>query len=182
MKKKFLIVLLITLMFPINILAYSNRLIVGGENIGIEVNSKGLLVIGFYKVNNKLIAKESGLKTGDIITKVNNKIVETSNDLISELETNDNIVLTINRNNKYLNITTNKEKEDGIIKTGIYIKDKITGIGTLTFIDPEEKKFAALGHEINSKETGKIFNINNGIIFKSNVISIEKKYKWRSWF
>ena len=45
--------LLLLLLFPLNVLAYSNYIIPGGDNIGIEVNNKGIIVIGFYKINDK---------------------------------------------------------------------------------------------------------------------------------
>ena len=54
------------------------------------------------------------------------------------------------------------------------IKDKINGIGTLTFIDPSTKKFGALGHEIVSKETNEILNINDGTIYYSYITGITK--------
>ena len=52
---------------PLSTFAYSKYIIPGGETIGIEVNSKGVLVVGFYDVENKKIAKEAGFKLGDII-------------------------------------------------------------------------------------------------------------------
>ena len=67
--------LLIITIIPINVLAYSNFIIPGGENVGIEVSSNGVLVVGFYEVDNKLIAKDSGFQVGDRIIKVNDKIV-----------------------------------------------------------------------------------------------------------
>ena len=57
------ILLLFLLIIPINVFAYSKYVIPGGETIGIEVNSKGILVVDFYKVDNKFIAKEAGFKT-----------------------------------------------------------------------------------------------------------------------
>ena len=57
---KFLFLLLV--LFPINIYAYSNRLIIGGETIGIEAYSKGIYIVGFYDVDNKAIAKDAGFK------------------------------------------------------------------------------------------------------------------------
>lgn len=59
-------------------------------------------------------------------------------------------------------------------KTGLYVKDKIIGIGTLTFIDPNTKMYGALGHEIMEKTTGTKFEIKDGTIFKSNVTGIDK--------
>ena len=64
--------------------------------------------------------------------------------------------------------------EDGIYKTGLYVKDSITGIGTLTYIDPESHIFGALGHEVIEGSSKKLVEIKNGIIFRNSIISIEK--------
>ena len=40
------------------------------------------------------------------------------------------------------------------------VKDSITGIGTLTYIDPNTKIFGALGHEIADSTTKEILDIN----------------------
>ena len=37
--------------FPFNVLAYSNKVIMGGQNVGININSNGVMVVGFYKIN-----------------------------------------------------------------------------------------------------------------------------------
>ena len=62
--KKFLSTLLIIFMMPLNIFAYSNNIIPGGENFGITIDSNGLIVVGFYKVNGEFIGKEN-LKIGN---------------------------------------------------------------------------------------------------------------------
>ena len=79
--KRILIFLTITLIVPFSsILAYSSNVIVGGENVGIMVKTKGILVVGLYKVDNELIAASTNIKPGDYIVKVNNKEVNDIND------------------------------------------------------------------------------------------------------
>ena len=63
---------------------------------------------------------------------------------------------------------------NNVYKTGLYVNDKIIGIGTLTFIDPNTKMYGALVHEIMEKTTGTKFEIKDGTIFKSNVTGIDK--------
>lgn len=168
--------LLIITIIPINVLAYSNYIIPGGENVGIEVSSNGVLVVGFYEVDNKLIAKDSGFQVGDRIIKVNDKNVNSIDDMVNVVkESNEeSINYTIIRDNKELSLKASRTNQDGVYKTGIYVKDSIQGIGTLTFIDPETLKFGALGHEILEKTTSKKFEIKDGKIFKSDVTSINK--------
>ena len=71
-KKKLLIIIsLLTFFIPSIVFAYSSKVILGGDNIGISVNTKDVLVVGFYKVKGKYIAKDSGFLIGDRIVKVN---------------------------------------------------------------------------------------------------------------
>lgn len=172
-KKIFLLLLLI---IPINILAYSNKIIPGGNTIGIEVNSNGVMVVGFYEVDNKLIGKDIGFKLGDIITHINkNKLESISNmvDIINS-RSNDTLNFKIIRNNKPKEIIMKIEKDSNIIKTGLYVKDKITGIGTLSYIDPETKVFGSLGHPIIETKTAEKFEIKDGKIYEANVSNIIK--------
>ncbi|MDE6284948.1 MAG: SpoIVB peptidase, partial [Bacilli bacterium] len=65
-------------------------------------------------------------------------------------------------------------EEDGIYKTGLYVKDSITGIGTLSYIDPETKIYGALGHEITESNTNSIVEIKSGVIFRNYITGIDK--------
>ena len=69
---------------------------------------------------------------------------------------------------------TLKKEKDSSYKTGIYVKDSIVGIGTLSFIDPENNTYGALGHEITDNSKGFNFTISTGNIFSSKITSISK--------
>ncbi len=172
LKRKLLVFISILLVIlPFNAYAYSDKIILGGDNIGISVKTKEILIIGFYKVNDKFIASDAGFAIGDKIVKVNDTKISNIESLVSEInETNSNeIKITINRDGEEKEIFLPIVKEDNIIKTGLFIKDQITGIGTLTYIDPETKIFGSLGHEIVDNKTGKIIDILSGYIFNSDV-------------
>ena len=173
---KLFLVLLLFIM-PLNVFAYSKNVIVGGETVGIEVNSKGVLVVGFYKVGDAYIAKDAGFNVGDKILKLDEEEVDDITSMIKIIneKQNDTVEFTISRNNSIKKINLNLVRDnDNIIKSGIYVKDKVTGIGTLTYIDPNSKIFGALGHEIDEKTTTAKFEIKNGIIFDADVVGIEK--------
>ena len=178
-KRKLLIFLIsFSIIIPINTLAYSKYLIPGGETIGIKMQSNGVFVVGFYSVNGKNIAEESKLKIGDRIVSINDIEIKNINDLISNFDSSDefiNIKFGYVRNNK-LNYTNLKLKKDqnGGYKTGIYVKDYITGIGTLTYIDPSTNEYGALGHEILESNSNNNFTLLNGKIFSSKITSITK--------
>ena len=146
MKNK-LILILTLLLIPFNVYAYSDYIIPGGQTIGIEVNNNGIIVIGFYKVNGKF--NQNKLRIGDTILKVNNLNVTNIEELVKTIGKevqNDKVNLTIKRSNKLIDIDFNLSKVDDTYKTGLYVKDNLTGIGTLTYIDPQTKIYGALGH------------------------------------
>lgn len=174
-KKTLLSILLSILFIPTFVLAYSDYLIVGGENIGIELKSDGVMVVGFYKVNNKYIAKDAGLSVGDRIIAINETKVNSILDLTNTIsKTDGNIEIEYVNDNivKYTDLSLTKDNT-GNFKTGLYVKDSVTGIGTLTYIDPNTKLFGALGHEIIDSKTGRIFDISSGKIYESKVTDIE---------
>lgn len=170
------ILLLFLLIIPINVFAYSKYVIPGGETIGIEVNSKGILVVDFYKVNKKFIAKEAGFEPGDRIIQVNNQEVNTIDEMLNIIRNTNkkNIKFTIERNNTNLELNLPLTKENNIIKTGLYVKDKINGIGTITYIDPTTKIYGSLGHEIVESKTLSKFEIKDGNIYEASVENIIK--------
>lgn len=169
--------LLLLFILPLNVFAYSSYIIPGGETVGIEVNSKGVLIVGFYKVENSYIGRNAGFEIGDKITKLNGKDVSNISSMIEIINNTENntVEFTISRGESIKTINLDlSEDSDGVLKTGLYVKDSITGIGTLTYIDPETKVFGALGHEIDEKTTAEKFDIKDGIIFGANVVGIEK--------
>ena len=69
------ILFLIIFFCPFSVLAYSNYIIPGGETLGIEINSNGIMIIGFYQINGKYNLGHPNLKAGDYITKINGQKV-----------------------------------------------------------------------------------------------------------
>lgn len=174
--KKFILTLAIMLFTPLNTLAYSENIIPGGENIGIQIDTKGLVVVGFYKVDGKYIGSDT-LKVGDTILEIEGEEVGTINEMsqiIDENIRNNEVSIKIMRNNKEINTKLKLVKESDIYKTGLYVKEKVTGIGTLTYIDPITKIYGALGHEILMSETNNRVEVRNGSIFESIVNGIDR--------
>lgn len=173
--KTFFLTLLAIFIIPFTVLAYSDKLIVGGENIGIKLNSKGVMIVGTYEVNNTHPALDAGLKTGDVILSINDEEILSIDDLVSKIQKygeNGSVLITYTRDNKIKKTSLVIDNENNTYKTGLYVRDSITGVGTLTFIDPSTNTFGALGHEIIEKNTGKILEIRDGSIFSSSVTDI----------
>lgn len=174
--KKLMIVLAMLLITPIEMFAYAENVIPGGENIGIQIESKGLVVVGFYKVDGKYIGSEN-LKVGDTILEVEGIEINTINEMSEVIDKNiinNEVNIKVKRNNKDINTKLTLRLEDNIYKTGLYVKEKVTGIGTITYIDPESKIYGALGHEIMMSESDNRVEVKNGSIFSSYVNGIDR--------
>ena len=86
-KMKYLLCgLFLSFAIPINTYAYSSRVILGGENIGIHIETPGVMVVGFYKVNGEFITSTPEIQVGDFIIKVEDVKIAQINDLTKAIE------------------------------------------------------------------------------------------------
>ena len=173
MKKK-LFVFFLLFSFPLHVFAYSNRLIVGGEPIGIEIHSKGVYVVDFYEINNTYPGKEEGFKKGDIILEVNGEKINSIQELNRYISDEGDYPVVVSRNGKKMDLTIHSYQKDNTIETGLYVKDVINGIGTLSYIDPTTSVFASLGHEILESNSNRKFRMSDGLIYDVELNYIHK--------
>ena len=154
----------------------AEEVILGGDSIGIEVEYDGVMVSGFYELA-KL--KQDQLEVGDLIISINGRKVSNIQDLLAELtKEQDKYSIQIMREGEYIDTYLNTSIVDGQIKTGMFLKEKLLGIGTLTYIDDE--RYGALGHEITDTETNQMINAQCGTIYHSMVTSIRKARPYSS--
>ena len=107
LKNKFLMLLILLLVLPVTVFAYSDYIIASGENIGIKLNSDGILVVGTYKINDKNPSKDAGIKEGDIINKINGQDINNIEDMVSTINKADNNSLKISYSRGSKNYETN---------------------------------------------------------------------------
>lgn len=155
----------------------------GGQPIGVKLNTKGVLVISLSDIetqNGKITspASASGVQIGDSIIKVNDVVINSSEELARAINSLDGkeISLIISRKGKEMEkkIQPVKNISDNNYKIGLWVRDSTAGVGTLTFYDSKSKKYAALGHPITDVDTGTILSVNSGQIVNSSIVSVRK--------
>lgn len=159
--------------------AYEDYLYLSGEVYGFSLVSEGLSVIGLSEVvtENGVYspAKESGVKIGDIITKIN------GNPLNSDEDTDKFLIdgyndLEILRDGKRVYLSVKPAKElNGNLRLGVFIRSDFNGIGTVSYYD-KDGNFAALGHEIRD-ENFKKTTVTGGTLKSAKITEIVKGYK-----
>ncbi len=160
-----------------------------GEPIGIYVKSQGVMVIGIGEITGVDGGKHSPcqdiIDEGDYILSVSGEMVEDKVELTDMVNKSQGrkIDMTVQKKGvggsgdiiiETVSVTP-VENENGDYMLGLWVKDDISGIGTLTYYD--ENGFGALGHSINDNDTGEVFEISDGAIYKASLINIVKSNK-----
>lgn len=153
-----------------------------GKIIGLKLYTNGVLIVGMSEIEdeNSILSKQyenSDIKEGDTILKINEKEIEDIENLKDVVNSSNGkkLELTLLRDGSIVtsNITPiqTKNKE---YKLGLWVKDAATGVGTMTFYEPESKVYAVLGHGITDADTDSLINIDSGELVTSRIISIKK--------
>ena len=155
-------------------------LIPSGIPIGIYVKTSGVLVVGIGEFENsdgkKVSPAKYALQKGDYILKVNGEEMENKKHFIRTVEESEgkDLVLTIKRNGEITDIMvtpdTNQNRE---WKMGIWVRDNAQGIGTLTYEDTDNS-FGALGHGINDVDTSLLMNLEEGTLYRTEIVGITR--------
>ena len=156
------------------------ELIPVGVPIGIYVKTEGVMVIGtgeFRSVNGEKVAPaEHILKSGDYVVKLNGTEVADKDDLITRIEngSGEAAILTIRRGEEYFDVKIDPvQDQTKKYKIGVWVRDNAQGVGTMTYID-SQGNFGALGHGINDVDTSNLMEMNDGTLYQTEIISIQK--------
>lgn len=160
------------------------KLIPGGQSIGVQLQTSGVLVVGHHLIEGQgrkySPGEQSNIKVGDRIMKVNDvsiRNMEQVGKLVNESGNKGNPVrLEVIRGKEKLQLKINPayDEKEKTYRLGVYIRDSAAGVGTLTFYDPKTKNYGALGHVISDMDTGKPIVVGSGHVVQSSVTSIEK--------
>ncbi|KGE17953.1 SpoIVB peptidase [Paenibacillus wynnii] len=161
------------------------KVIPGGQTIGVKVKSAGVLIVGHHLVEVSQQTKTSpgencGLQPGDLMISIDGVKLD-------EVSRVAKIVEHAGKTDAYLSITYKRggkervaklkpayDRNDKVWRLGLYIRDSAAGVGTLTFYDPNQNVYGALGHVITDMNTGTPIVVGSGHIIQSSVTSISK--------
>ncbi|MBC7765689.1 MAG: SpoIVB peptidase, partial [Hyphomonadaceae bacterium] len=122
--------------------------------------------------------KPINLHSGDYITSANQVAINTADALSDavKLSKGSEMSIDVMRNGKQLHMKIRpvESATDSEYRLGLWVRDSTAGIGTLTFVDPEAKQFAALGHGITDIDTGAMMTVSSGQILRSSILSATK--------
>ncbi len=157
-------------------------LVPGGQSIGVSLYTQGTLVVGrsdIVTANGEAVnpAKEADLRPGDVIVAINDIEIENSAQLaevVAEYGQSPLHLQVLRGGNAVsLAISAVRDQQDGQLRLGIWIRDSTAGVGTLTFYNPSDGTFGALGHPITDVDTGTTLSVKDGEIVNSRIIDVK---------
>jgi len=177
-KRRFLVFLLIlALATPGAALAEAVFVVPGGQSIGVAVATNGLVVIGNSDLGSiPSPARMAGLRAGDVLISADGEPLTSAQHLLYLIEEKSSVTLAVQRGGEQfaLEISPVKDPRDGVSRLGVWVRDSAVGVGTLSFYDPETLRYGALGHAITDIDTGTILSIDEGLLFDSCVVDIQR--------
>lgn len=158
-----------------------------GQVVGLKLYTHGVLVVGLSEIvsdDNERIKPYEGtdIQEGDNIIELNGLDIIDTEDLINKINgfKGEKVTLKYLREGKEFNCDIQPIKtKQGSYKLGLWVRDSAAGIGTLSYYNPENKTFAALGHGITDIDTGELVNISEGEFMTTKILSIVKGEKGR---
>jgi len=120
-------------------------------------------------------AKTAGLQVGDQITSINGKPIHCAQDIRDVLNhcADTTVQLRLLRKGKAKTVTVNPQITAEGPRLGVYLKEGVTGVGTVTYYDPQTGNFGALGHGVNDT-SGQLLSMEQGQVWQASVLSVRK--------
>ena len=144
-----------------------------GQVVGLELRDNTVTISSFDEELGT-VAKQAGLQVGDRITQVNGQTIHTAQDIRYALDRSDGTVeMTVIRNRKTGTVRFAPSITPEGPKLGIYLKQGVTGVGTVTWYDPETGLFGTLGHGVNNPR-GELLKMVSGTAYKAAVVSVRR--------
>lgn len=154
-----------------------------GQTVGILLQTDGVYVVDTDEIETQSGDKVSPcgkqVKAGDYITEINGEEVSTKEDIINAVEDSqgESMDLTIRREDETLTCSvTPVMSNNHSYKLGVWIKDDIAGVGTITYVDGAGN-YGALGHGISSAETENLIEIKSGSLYETEIAAVNKGEK-----
>jgi len=144
-----------------------------GQVVGLELRDETVTVASFDETLGAK-AKNAGVRVGDRILRLDGQAVRSAEDVRNILQKSDGRVeAVLIRDGKELKVSLEPEITSNGPKLGMYLRQGVTGIGTVTWYDPATGKFGTLGHGVNDSK-GQLLELAAGSAYYARVMAVKK--------
>ena len=151
----------------------AKTLIPVGQVIGLELKTDTVCVAAFDE-RLGAAAQEAGLQVGDEILDIDGMTVDSAADVSQALERSDGqVCLRILRGNQQRQVNVQPSITTDGPRLGVFLRQGVTGIGTVTWYDPDTGGFGSLGHGVNDGK-GRLVQMRSGNVYPASVLSVKR--------
>ena len=144
-----------------------------GEVVGLRLSEGTVTVAAFHEIYGAA-AREAGVQIGDEIVSLDGRTIDASADLHEALKrSGGTVTVQLRRAGALHQVKLCPAVTAEGPRLGVYVREGVTGIGTVTYYDPDRGSFGALGHGI-SDSRGKLAPMVGGWIYEAAVESVKK--------
>lgn len=166
----------ICLLLCVNLLSltvFGRELVAVGQVVGLELQD-GTVTVASFDTQLGSAAQAAGLQVGDKILSIDGKTIRSAADVTAALQSSKGTVtVQICRDDVVLNCKIDPQITPDGPKLGLYLRQGVTGVGTVTWYDPEDGSFGALGHGVNNS-AGQLLEMKRGTVYESRIAAIRK--------
>lgn len=159
------------------------QLYASGDIVGIYTQCEGIFVVDTCEIENQsgeMVSPSAGVvQTGDYIVSMNGQTLQDKEDLaeIVRESKGEAIFVKLIRGGKERQVSlTPALAKNGSYMLGMWVKDDLAGVGTVTYVSPTGD-FATLGHGMSNGENNDLLCVDGGDLYISRIIGIEKGKK-----
>ncbi len=151
-----------------------------GKPIGIYVKTQGVLVVDTGSFDgaggDKCAPSEYKLQSGDYLTAMDGFAINDKKQIKEYIENGNGaeIIFQVSRKDELIQVKVKPEPdENNVYKMGAWLRDSAQGIGTMTYID-SQNRFGALGHGINDMDTGELLKLGSGLLYHTEIVAVKR--------
>lgn len=150
-----------------------------GYAVGIQMFTNGVLVVGLSAAENGSApspAAQAGILPGDLITKMGDDKISSALDFRAAVGklTGEPVKVKVQRASETKELTLTPDMKSGAPELGLWLRDNVAGVGTMTYYDPQTGLYGGLGHSINDMDSGVMIPLGKGDLFRASVVGVKK--------
>ncbi len=171
--------------FPCTAYAVHGEVYLGGMPAGFTLGMGGAQVVGICEVLTEegvvCPARDAGMKVGDIICSIGGMDIENAADIDRAISAGNTGEITYLRGEEELHgrVLPAKDMASGRMRLGVLVRDSVSGIGTVTYIQKGDLRFGSLGHAVSDGK-GKLLHAENGNIYQCSIVSVVRGERGRA--
>ena len=161
--------------------AWAEELILGGEAVGIQIHTEGVLVADLAQIETAqgtvCPAEEAGIQKGDFIIEIDGQKLSSATELVEKVNDRAGKVVELKLMRKDESFTCSMEpvqSAENQWMLGMWLRDGVSVVGTITYKDPKDGSFGALGHSVSDADSGTVLPISEGSISDAEIINVKK--------